>query len=132
MYSSEQERALKALREELAEDKLWEAVVAFQGYPFYTASGLPYSYTLKIGRNGSYNKELLVDRRRESKTLSWSSVSLAFRSAMEKRGEVIVRPKALGDIRGISYIYPLLYRFGLIAVPEKAVLAMCPPQEGEA
>ena len=31
---------------------------------------------------------------------------------------VVSKPKALGDIRGISYIYPMFYRFGLIQVPE--------------
>lgn len=36
-----------------------------------------------------------------------------------KIGEVVDRPKALGDIRGVSYIYGLLYRFGLIDVPDK-------------
>lgn len=25
--------------------------------------------------------------------------------------------KMLGDIRGISYVYPMLYRFGIIEVP---------------
>ena len=34
-------------------------------------------------------------------------------------GEVVDRPKALGDIRGVSYIYGLFYRFGLIDVPGK-------------
>ena len=29
------------------------------------------------------------------------------------------RYKALGDIRGVSYIYGMFYRFGLIDVPEK-------------
>lgn len=29
------------------------------------------------------------------------------------------RPKALGDIRGVTYIYGIFYRFGLIDVPEK-------------
>ena len=33
--------------------------------------------------------------------------------------EVVDRPKALGDIRGVSYIYGLFYRFGLIDVPDK-------------
>lgn len=33
------------------------------------------------------------------------------------RGEIIERPKALGDIRGVSYIFPLFYRFGIINVP---------------
>lgn len=29
------------------------------------------------------------------------------------------RNKALGDIRGVSYIYGMFYRFGLIDVQEK-------------
>ena len=29
------------------------------------------------------------------------------------------RNKALGDIRGVSYVYGMFYRFGLIDVPEK-------------
>lgn len=36
-----------------------------------------------------------------------------------KIGEVVDRPKALGDIRGVSYIYVLFYRFGLIDVPDE-------------
>ena len=32
--------------------------------------------------------------------------------------EEVKKPKALGDIRGVSYIYPILWRFGLISVPE--------------
>jgi hypothetical protein len=99
-------------------DELWDEVVAFQGYPFYTVSGLPFTYTLKVGKNGEYCKELLVDRRTESKSLTWSSVVLAFEHALEMKGKKIGRPKELGDIRGISYIYPMLYRFGLIDVPD--------------
>ena len=34
-------------------------------------------------------------------------------------GEVVERPKALGDIRGVTYIYGIFYRFGLIDVPEE-------------
>ena len=33
-------------------------------------------------------------------------------------------PKALGDIRGISYIYPILYGFGIIEVPESVAFKM--------
>lgn len=29
------------------------------------------------------------------------------------------RPKALGDIRGVTYIYGMFYRFGLIDMPDK-------------
>ena len=34
-------------------------------------------------------------------------------------GEVVERPKALGDIRGVTYIYGMFYRFGLIDVPDE-------------
>ena len=68
--------------------------------------------------NGEWTKELWIDRREKSKSLSWSSVVLAFKNS-RKTTEIVKRPKALGDIRGISYIYPILWRLGLIRVPEK-------------
>ena len=37
---------------------------------------------------------------------------------------VVQRPKDLGDIRGISYIYAMFYRFGIIDVPEKVKAKM--------
>ena len=40
-----------------------------------------------------------------------------FFKAIEKRDTVFDRPKAVGNIRGISYIYSLLRRFGVIKVP---------------
>ena len=49
---------------------------------------------------------------------------MAFEKALEMQGKVIERPKALGDIRGISYIYPMLYRFGIIDVPDKTAEKM--------
>lgn len=106
-----------------SEDNLWQAVIVFQEYPFRTATGLPFRYKIKIGKDGEYNRELLIDRREKSKTLSWSSVKLAFDNSRLITG-VIEKPKALGDIRGISYIYPILWRFGLIQVPEKTEKAM--------
>lgn len=35
-------------------------------------------------------------------------------------GVIVERPKVLGDIRGVSYIYGIFYQFVLIDVPEKA------------
>lgn len=49
-------------------------------------------------------------------------------------GEVVERLKALGDIRDISYIYLMLYRFGIIEVPENVAKKMAlkrPVQKGE-
>lgn len=122
-FSGEQELLLEKLHQNCTEEALWSAVVAFQNYPFYTASGLPFQYKLKIGKNGTYNKELLIDRRENSKTLSWSSVRMAFENCQKISG-IVKRPKALGDIRGVSYIYPLFWKFGLIEVPEETARKM--------
>ena len=84
---------------------------------FKTATGLPFRYKLKVGKNGGYNRELMIDRREKSKSLAWSSVVLAFENS-KRVSEEVKKPKALGDIRGVSYIYPILWRFGLIRVPE--------------
>ena len=67
---------------------------------------------------GEYTKELWIDRREKSKSLAWSSVLLALQN-IKKVGEVVDRPKALGDIRGVTYIYGMFYRFGLIDVPDE-------------
>ena len=112
-------RAVVALRKDPCEENLWKCVVAFRGYKFKTMSGLPFTYTLKKGRGDEFTKELWIDRREDSKSLAWSSVMLAYHN-IGKIGEVVDRPKALGDIRGVSYIYGLFYRFGLIDVPDKA------------
>lgn len=109
---------INILKEAPSEENLWQAVMAFQDYPFKTVTGLPFQYTLKTGKNGEWTKELWIDRREKSKSLSWSSVVLAFKNS-RKTTEIVKRPKALGDIRGISYIYPILWRLGLIRVPEK-------------
>ena len=68
--------------------------------------------------NGELNKELLINRRDKSKSLTWSSILIALDKALNQKGNIISRPKEIGDIRGISYIYPIFYRLGLIDVPE--------------
>ena len=144
------ERILEELRVEQSEDALWAAVIAFQGYKFRTYSGLVFSYSLKKGRSrgdtesgvaneqdeaykkdkackqgGVYTKELFIDRRENSKSLAWSSVLLAFHN-IPSIGSVVDRPKALGDIRGVTYIYAMFYRFGLIDALQKAKEKMEP------
>lgn len=111
-------RAVVALKKNPCEETLWNCIVAFRGYKFKTLSGLPFTYQLKKGRGDVFTKELWIDRREDSKSLAWSSVMLAYHNIGEI-GEVVDRPKALGDIRGVSYIYGMFYRFGLIDVPKK-------------
>ena len=118
-------KVLQELRTEQTEEALWAAVIEFQGYKFRTYSGLVFSYSLKRGRGDTYTKELFIDRRENSKSLAWSSVLLAFHN-IPSIGSVVDRPKALGDIRGVTYIYAMFYRFGLIDALQKAKEKMEP------
>lgn len=105
---------------------LWDAVVAYQNQPLRTLSGLEFSYTVKHKKNGEYSGELLVSRKETSKTLTRSSVMLAFHKVLEqieiteKDGTVLFAPpsykgpKAVGQIFGISYIFSLFLEIGLI------------------
>ena len=137
-------KVLEELRTEQTEEALWAAMIEFQGYKFRTYSGLVFSYSLKKGRGRGntesgavnnkgvatkqgdvYTKELFIDRRENSKSLAWSSVLLAFHN-IPSIGSVVDRPKALGDIRGVTYIYAMFYRFGLIDALQKAKEKMEP------
>ena len=118
-------RAMKRWRADSTEENFWGVVVTYAGVKFKTYSGLPFSYEVRKGRNGEYTKELWIDRREKSKSLAWSSVLLALRNI---KGGVVDRPKALGDIRGVTYIYGMFYRFGLIDVPDKVKEKMRKPK----
>ena len=110
-------RAVRKLRSEPTEEHLWETILLYSGVRFKTYSGLPFTYEIRKGRNGEYTRELWIDRREKSKSLAWSSIVLALGHI---KGEVVERPKALGDIQGVTYIYGMFYRFGLIDVPDEA------------
>lgn len=137
LCQSECEKAVEKLqrgileREDELEELLWDALLVYQGYIFYTSSGLPFSYVVKRKKNGEYSGELLVSRKESSKTLTRSSVLLAFHKVIKMtqihdingKTELILPeykgPKAIGQIFGISYIYSIFWEFGLIRVPEK-------------
>ena len=119
-------RAMKRWRAYPTEENFWGVVMAYAGVKFKTYSGLSFSYEVRKGRNGEYTKELWIDRREKSKSLAWSSVLLALGNI---KGEVVERPKALGDIRGVTYIYGMFYRFGLIDVPDEVKEKMGHPKD---
>ena len=119
-------RAMKRWRADPTEENFWSVVVAYAGVKFKTYSGLPFSYEVRKGKNGEYTKELWIDRRKNSKSLAWSSVLLALGNRKEK---VVDRPKALGDIRGVTYIFGMFYRFGLIDVPDEVQEKMKHPKQ---
>lgn len=98
-------------------DTLWNALLIYQGYTFYTMTGLQFSYEIRKGRNGEYTKELWIDRRGESKSLTMSTILKGYENSIG--AGIVERPKNLGDLRGVSYIYSIFFRFGLIEVPEE-------------
>lgn len=121
---------------EEADEALWKALIVYQNFPFYTAQGLPFEYSVKRNRSGMYSGELIVNRKEGSKTLTRSSVMFAFHKVMENvkiadcseekeigRAMLVFPeykgPKAIGQIFGISYVYSIFWRLGLIEAPEK-------------
>ena len=91
---------------EPTKDLLWETLIAFEGYPFKTAKGLRYYYTVK-------GNELFISRKEKSVTRS--SVNMAFETAvkLQREGSEITGPKMLGCF-GASYLYPIFIRIGVI------------------
>ena len=105
----EQQRkyVVEKLQEQPDPEHLWECILAFQGYEFRTISGLPFTYQLKKGKNGNLTKELWIDRRKNSKSLAWSSVLKAFEKTEGR--PVVVRPAwgYSGSIVSLWYILSL-------------------------
>jgi hypothetical protein len=105
------------------DEALWRVVMVYQNYELYTKSGLMFSYVVKCKRNGEYSGELIVSRKEESKTLTKSSIMLAFHKVLSDMKDTTPPeykgPKAIGQIFGISYIYSLFWKLGLIRVPKK-------------
>lgn len=83
--------------------ELWSTIVSLQGKTFYTAKGLPFTYTVKGG-------ELFADRRGRSVTRS------TFERAYEKILEdpTIRGPKKL-NVYGAPYVWAILKEIGAVA-----------------
>lgn len=87
-------------------DLLWKTLIAFEDYPFKTAKGLRYYYTVK-------GNELFISRKEKSVTRA--SVNMAFETAvrLQREGSEITGPKMLGCF-GASYLYPIFIRIEVI------------------
>lgn len=57
MMNDQMKNAIENIKTACTEENLWQAIIIFQNYPFYTASGLPFHYTLKTGRNGELTRK---------------------------------------------------------------------------
>lgn len=105
--------ALERFQQNPSDENLWKVIMEFEGVSFKTLKGLEFTYRMKMGRNGKYTDEIFVDRKEKSKSITKSSILLAYHRALELEG-VVTGPKKLGQIFGISYIYSILLRFGVI------------------
>lgn len=112
-------KAVEALQQHMGlpddAEYLWNAVLAFEGYPFHTAGrgktpGVKFSYQVKQSKDGRPVGEIKVSRK--EKTITCATIELAYRRA-KAMGGVVTGPKKLG-VFGASYLYPMLVRFGVI------------------
>ncbi len=105
------EKFQQALREgEEGKEALWEALTACQGETFYTSKGLEYTYTIRTRHDGLQSGEMFISRK--EKSITQSSVFMAFQRALEQKGDV-AGPKKLGTF-GASYLYPIFLFLGII------------------
>ena len=95
--------------------KVWPLLEQHQNETFYTAKGLPFTYTIRGG-------ELFVDRRSKSITVSTVASALDRIAAREAAGESVTGPKKIGCY-GASYLYPVFLRLGLIHLPAGAEIS---------
>jgi len=110
-------------------EKLWLAVIAFEGYPFHTSGrgnrpGVKFFYTVsrEAGTGGRHYSGDAVDGfgneikfSTKEKTVTRATVELAYRKAVEvqKKEGCVSGPKKIG-LFGASYLYPMFLRFGVI------------------
>ena len=103
-------------------DALWNCIKLFQGYRFMTSGrngngAVAFTYQLKEStRTGELTDEIVIDRKESSKTITRSTVELAFANAMKIMEEegYVKGPKKLGCF-GASYLYSIFIRIGIVS-----------------
>ena len=98
------ERLMRDINSQEVEECLWDAIVAFAGYPFKTEKGLPLKYTVEGG-------EIFFNRK--AKSVTKATVMKAFHQArqVQEAEGCVSGPKKLGTF-GASYLYPVFLRIG--------------------
>ena len=90
--------------------EVWAMLQAHEGETFYTAKGLPFHYLI-------HGRELFVNRKNKSITISTVANALARIKAREAAGEAITGPKKIGCY-GASYLYPVFLQLDIIHLPQ--------------
>ena len=99
---------------------LWEKILEMEGATIITSGrgsvpGVPFTYEIseyKLDGKTVKGAELRISSR--SKTITRSTVMLAYRKAVEMGGKV-KGPKSLGNIYGASYVFAILKRLRVIS-----------------
>lgn len=87
----------------ILEEVLWEVILQFENCFLYTLKGLRFTYSIK-------GYEMFVSRK--EKSITKSTILIAFRNALELQGNVN-GPKQLKTF-GASYLYALFKRIRII------------------
>ena len=97
---------------------VWEAILAFEAYPFRTSGrngqgSIPFTYTVSRTKSGDFGKELLISTKR--KTVTKATVEVGYNNAIEvyRCEGVVGGPKKLGVPGAGSYLYPIFLKIGL-------------------
>ena len=88
----------------ITSENLWEIIIAHQGETFYTAKGLPFTYTIKGG-------EFFTDRKKKS--ITKATFEKAFLKIQEDPSHKITGPKAL-NVFGAPYVFAMFRQLGVI------------------
>lgn len=105
-------------------EPLWTCVRLWQGEEFRTAGrgkmhpgSTAFTYVLKVSsRTGEETGELIISTRKQAKTITRSSVELAFERCIKVQNECgyVKGPKSAGQIFGGSYLYAMFIAWGVI------------------
>lgn len=111
--TAKMENAIRSMDDGNLEALLWDAIVAFEGYPFSTAKGLRFTYEIK-------GYEIFFTRKEKSVTKASVKVALDAAIELQRRGLKITGPKKLRCF-GASYLYPIFLRIGVIQNGDKII-----------
>lgn len=111
--AAKMEKAIRSMDDGDLESLLWDAIVAFEGYPFKTAKGLRFTYEIK-------GYEIFFTRREKSVTKASVKVALDAAIELQRSGLKITGPKKLRCF-GASYLYPIFLRIGVVQNGDKSI-----------
>lgn len=95
---------LGADKKKIAKEELWDVITFRQGETFYTAKGLPFTYTVKGG-------ELFSDRKKKS--ITRATFEQAYQKIQQDTEGRITGPKSLGCF-GAPYVWAVFKALGLV------------------